>query len=83
MQAAPRKSLHAVPDREAFVFRERHLSYNEFSSTSQPFRLAPPALVDALRRCRLPPGLGVWFGGRHGFDGIDCGMGGMSGCGHP
>jgi len=21
--------------------------------------------------------------GRHGFDGIDCGLGGMSGCGHP
>jgi len=21
--------------------------------------------------------------GRHGFDGIECGMGGMSGCGHP
>jgi hypothetical protein len=20
--------------------------------------------------------------GRHGFDGIDCGLGGMSGCGH-
>jgi len=54
------------------------------AAPSQPFRLAPTAPFRTSNGLPVASGFpGPSFWGRHGFDGIDCGMGGMSGCGHP
>ena len=52
--------------------RNRNWRRMEVCSTSQLARLAP----------YLPASGRVAIWGRHGFDGIDCGLGGMPGCGH-